>query len=470
MLYPVILVGGSGTRLWPLSRQSMPKQFLPLASEHSLLQDTLMRLKGIENIAAPVFVSNQEHRFLVAEQVREVGATPESLMLEPVARNTAPAIAAAALNLLQKNPDALMLVLPSDHVISDVAAFQECVARAQKAARDGFLVTFGIVPRRADTGYGYIQRGEALLDYESTFKVSRFVEKPDEATAEEYLASGDYSWNSGMFLFRAQVFIDELEKFHPEIVASCREAVEGAYQDLDFCRLDEASFSACPALSVDVAVMEKTDKVVVIPSDIGWSDLGSWTALWEMHPKDADGNASRGEVFLSDARNCYVNAERRLVAVVGVDDLVVVETADAILVTHLQNSQNVKKIVAWLNSEGRTEHETHRKVFRPWGSYEGIENGERFQVKRLIVKPGGKLSLQMHHHRSEHWIVVSGTAEVTIADDVKLVTENESIYIPVGAMHRIHNPGKIPLHFIEVQSGAYLGEDDIVRTEDTYGR
>ncbi len=469
MLHPVILVGGSGTRLWPLSRQSMPKQFLPLASQYSLLQDTLLRLDGLD-LAPPVFVCNQEHRFLVAEQVQAVGVKPEALMLEPVARNTAPAIAAAALNLVQKNPDALMLVLPSDHVITDVAAFHNCVRHAEKAAQDGFLVTFGIVPHRAETGYGYIQRGEVLLDDASAFRVSRFVEKPDEKTAESYVASGDYSWNSGMFLFRAQAFLDELEKYHPEIVSSTRLAVDGAYQDLDFCRLEEVAFQSSPALSVDVAVMEKTDKAVVIPSDIGWSDLGSWSALWEMQPKDAAGNAARGEVFLHDARNCYVHAERRLVAVVGVDDLVIVETADALLVTHRLHSQNVKKIVQWLNSEGRTEHETHRKVFRPWGSYEGIETGERFQVKRLIVKPGQKTSMQMHHHRSEHWIVVSGTAEVTVEGNKTIVTENESIYVPCGVTHRIHNPGKIPLHFIEVQSGAYLGEDDIVRTEDNYGR
>ena len=470
MLSPVILVGGSGTRLWPLSRRSMPKQFLPLASQHSLLQDTLARLNGIEEVAPPIFLCNQEHRFLVAEQVLEVGVTPDALMLEPTARNTAPAIAAAAHYLVQKTPDALMLVLPSDHVISDVAAFHECVQRAEKVARDGFLVTFGIVPHRAETGYGYIQRGQVLPDDENAFQVSRFVEKPDEATAQRYLASGDYSWNSGMFLFRAQVFLDELEKFHPEIVSSTRLAVEGAYSDLDFYRLEESAFQASSSLSIDVAVMEKTDKAVVIPSDIGWSDLGSWSALWEMQPKDEQGNASRGEVFLSDARNCYVHAERRLVAVVGVDDLVVVETADALLVTHREHSQDVKKIVEWLNSEGRTEHETHRKVYRPWGSYEGIENGERFQVKRLIVKPGAKTSMQMHHHRSEHWVVVSGTAAVTVEDKRTIVTENESIYVPCGVMHRIHNPGKIPLHFIEVQSGAYLGEDDIVRTEDNYGR
>lgn len=470
MIHPVILVGGSGTRLWPLSRRSMPKQFLPLASKDSLLQDTLARLEGMEEVAPPVFVCNDEHRFLVAEQVREAGTTPEALVLEPIARNTAPAIAAAALLLAQKNPDALMLVLPSDHVIKDVAAFQSRVTVALKAAQDGFLVTFGIVPRSAETGYGYIQRGAALEGESEIFKVSRFVEKPDAETATAYVASNEYSWNSGMFLFRAQVFLDELERFQPEILASCRASVSGAYQDLDFCRLEENSFSACLPLSVDVAVMEKTDKAVVVPSDIGWSDLGSWSALWEMQPKDEQGNAVRGEVFTHDAHNCYINAERRLVAVVGVDDLVVVETADAILVTHREHSQNVKKIVEWLNHEGRTEHETHRKVYRPWGSYEGIEIGERFQVKRLIVNPGQKSSMQMHHHRSEHWIVVSGTAEVTIADDMKIVTENESIYVPVGVVHRIHNPGKIPLHFIEVQSGPYLGEDDIVRTQDNYGR
>ena len=471
MLHPVVLVGGSGTRLWPLSRKSYPKQFLPLGSKHSLLQETLLRLRNLD-VAAPVFLCNNEHRFLVAEQLQELGVKPEALILEPKARNTAPAIAAAALILLRQNADALMLVLPSDHVIQNVPAFHAAVERATHIAEQGLLVTFGIKPHHAETGYGYIKRGESFDDDANipAYRVSCFEEKPDQVTAENYVASGEYSWNGGMFLFQAQTYIDELEKFQPEIVSHCRLAVEGAYEDLDFCRLEETSFTLSPNVSIDVAVMEKTDRAVVVPVDIGWSDIGSWSALWEMQPKDEQGNATVGEVFVQDAKNCYIHAERRLIAAVGVDDLVIVETADAVLVAHRDHAQNVKKIVEWLGEEGRSEHETHRKMFTPWGSYEGIERGERFQVKRIIVKSGHKLSLQSHHHRAEHWIVVSGTAHVTVGEEIRMVTENESIYIPLGANHRIENRGRIPLHFIEVQSGAYLGEDDIVRHDDPYGR
>ena len=469
MIHPVILSGGSGSRLWPLSRTAYPKQLLALTSERSLLQETLLRLQGLPDLAKPLMVCNHEHRFLVAEQMREIDVEPQVLMLEPVGRNTAPAIAVAALCLAQRDPEALMLVLASDHVISRVDAFHECAKRAFEVAQSGHLVTFGIVPSAPETGYGYIQRGNEL-NINGAYQVARFVEKPDTQTAQEYLASGDYFWNSGMFVFPVQKLLEELEAFHPEILSCCREALTQAYSDLDFYRLHEESFAACPSLSIDYALMEKTAHAAVVPSDIGWSDVGSWSALWEHQPKDENGNVSRGETFLHETRNCYVNADRRLVATVGVENLIIAETADAVLIAHKDHAQDVKKVVEWLQKEKRGEHQTHRHVYRPWGSYEGVERGERFQVKRIIVKPGEKLSLQMHHHRAEHWIVVSGTAEVTVNEEVSLVSENESIYIPLGAMHRLHNPGRIPLHLIEVQSGSYLGEDDIVRLEDVYGR
>jgi mannose-1-phosphate guanylyltransferase/mannose-6-phosphate isomerase len=474
LIYPVILSGGTGTRLWPLSRKALPKQFLPLVSDHSLLQETALRFRGRSGVGNPVFVCHQDHRFLVAEQMREINVTPHVLMLEPVGRNTAPAIAVAALHLVQDDPDALLLVLASDHVIQDTPAFLERVDLAIKVAQAGYLTTFGITPQRPETGYGYIEGGNAISLEGSgevdAYQVARFVEKPDLATAQEYVASGTHFWNSGMFVLPAQLLLDELEKFQPEVLAASRAALANAYSDLDFYRLDEASFSAAPSLSLDVAVMEKTDRAAVIPSDIGWNDVGSWQALWEQQDKDDNGNVVRGEAFLHNSRNCYVNAEKRLVAAVGVENLVVVETADAILVLNKEHSQDVKKIVDWLQDEKREEHLVHRKVYRPWGSYEGIERGDRFQVKRLIVKPGEKSSMQMHHHRAEHWVVVSGTAEVALGDEVHLVAENQSIYIPLGITHRIHNPGRIPLHFIEVQSGAYLEEDDIVRIDDKYGR
>lgn len=469
MIHPVILSGGSGSRLWPLSRTAYPKQLLALTSERSLLQETLLRLQGLPDLAKPLMVCNHEHRFLVAEQMREIDVAPQVLMLEPIGRNTAPAIAVAALYLAERAPDALMLVLASDHVISNVPAFHECAQRAFEVANQGHLVTFGIVPSAPETGYGYIQRGEKLNN-NGAYQVARFVEKPDTQTAQQYLASGDYLWNSGMFVFPIQKLLEELEKFHPEILEHCREALTQAYSDLDFYRLHEESFAACPSLSIDYAVMEKTANAAVVPSDIGWSDVGSWSALWEHQPKDENGNVARGEAFLHESSNCYINADKRFVAAVGVENLIIAETTDAVLVAHKDHAQDVKKVVEWLQKEKRGEHQTHRHVYRPWGSYEGVERGERFQVKRIIVKPGEKLSLQMHHHRAEHWIVVSGTAEVTVNDQVSLVSENESVYIPLGAMHRLHNPGRIPLHLIEVQSGPYLGEDDIVRVEDIYGR
>lgn len=474
MLYPVILSGGTGTRLWPQSRSTLPKQFLALTTEKSLLQETVLRLQGVAEMGAPLVVSNEDHRFMVAEQLRELGITPKGIFLEPVGRNTAPAIAAAALHLAKDNADALMLVLPSDHVIENVPAFHAALAEGIKSARAGHLVTFGIVPWKAETGYGYIQCGAPLGGEDApqprTHEIVRFVEKPDLATAQSYLDAGDYYWNSGMFLFSAAAYLAELERLQPQIVAACREALEKGQSDLDFYRLDEQAFRACPALSIDHAVMEHTSQAVVIPIDVGWNDIGSWGALWENQPKDENGNVVRGEAFLHDSRNCYVWTEKSLVATVGVEDLVIVETGDAVLIARKDKAQDVKAVVDWLKASGRTEHVLHRRVYRPWGSYEGMDRGERFQVKRLIVKPGEQSSLQMHHHRSEHWIVVSGTAAVTLGDEVRLVSENESIYIPLGITHRIHNPGRIPLHFIEVQSGPYLGEDDIVRTDDNYGR
>ena len=483
MIYPVILSGGTGTRLWPLSRKAYPKQLLPLISQHSLLQETLKRVQNhdantIESapMQAPILVCNHEHRFLVAEQMREIDIKPQVLMLEPVGRNTAPAITAAALYLAEREPEAMMLILSSDHVVRDDEAFARCVQNAAAIARQNYLVTFGIVPTSAETGYGYIERG-ACLDAQnnaastcSAYAVNRFVEKPDEETARQYVDSGDYFWNGGMFVFPVKLFLSEMEKFQPAIVECCREALKDAYGDLDFYRLEEDAFANCPDLSIDYALMERTAHGAVVPTDVGWNDVGSWSALWQHADKDEAGNVTRGEVFAHNTHNCYLNAEKRMIATVGVQDLIVIETADAVLVAAKDQAQDVKKVVDWLQQEGRVEHETHRKVYRPWGSYEGIELGERFQVKLLIVKPGEQSSLQMHHHRSEHWIVVSGTAAVTLGDEVNLVSENESIYIPLGIKHRIHNPGRIPLHFIEVQSGAYLGEDDIVRTDDNYGR
>jgi mannose-1-phosphate guanylyltransferase/mannose-1-phosphate guanylyltransferase/mannose-6-phosphate isomerase len=478
-LHPVILMGGSGTRLWPLSRNAVPKQLLALTSQRSMLQETLLRLNGIEHLARPVIVCNQEHRFMVAEQLRQINIEPEDIILEPVGRNTAAAVAVAALRLQQSSPDSLMLVLPADHVIANVEAFHTAVAQARRCAQQGCMSTFGVVPGKPETGYGYIQHGEPLRrppeagggGYAAgVCVVKRFVEKPDAPTAQHYVESGEYSWNSGMFLFTAACFIEELEKCAPDVAEVCRAVVENSQRDLDFFRLNKELFASCPSISVDNAVMEKTRRGIMVPVDIGWNDVGSWSALWEYHDKDTGGNVTRGEVLLHDVSNSYVSAERRLVAAVGVDNLVIVETADAILVADKDRAQDVKKIVERLQKEGRTEHEIHRKAYRPWGSYECMDNGQRFQVKRLTVNPQAVLSLQMHHHRSEHWVVVSGTAEVTINGEARLVTENQSVYIPLGAWHRVRNPGHIPLHMIEVQSGPYLGEDDIVRTEDTYGR
>lgn len=467
MITPVIMAGGSGSRLWPLSRQLNPKQFLPLTGEGSMLQETLKRLEPLE-LRAPLLICNEEHRFLVAEQVRQQGVSGARILLEPEGRNTAPAIAVAALHAIAEDPNALLLVLAADHLIRDVARFHESIGHAQMLAEQNQLVTFGIVPTHAETGYGYIQRGEGLDDF--GFRVKCFVEKPDIDTAEDYLASGGYYWNSGMFLFSAQSYLEELERFQPAMVEACRAALAGASQDLDFIRLDAEAFKVCPSDSIDYAVMERTERAAVVPLEAGWSDIGSWSALWDVKEHDAQGNACHGDVMLHDSHGLMVHADHRLVATVGVEDLVVVETKDAVLVAHKDRVQEVKKIVERLKSEGRQEHINHREVYRPWGVYDSIDKGDRYQVKCITVKPGAKLSVQMHHHRAEHWIVVSGTAKVTIGDKTQLVSENESTYIPIGQVHALENPGKIPLELIEVQSGSYLGEDDIIRFNDRYGR
>ena len=466
-LIPVVLSGGAGTRLWPLSRELYPKQLLPLIGTHTMLQDTVRRLSGLE-VAPPIVVCNEAHRFMVAEQLRALGTSAQAIVLEPVGRNTAPAIALAALVAMTGGPgDALLLVLPADHVIHDVSAFQASVAVAAAAAQAGQLVTFGVVPRSPETGYGYIQRGEPL---ERGWRIARFVEKPERARAEEFLASGGYYWNSGMFIFSARRYLDELRRLAPDIAAACELALVTAQPDLDFTRIDAAAFAACRAESIDYAVMEKASDAVVVPLDAGWSDVGSWSSLHDASAADADGNVVRGDVLTEDSRDSLVYAESRLVAVVGLRAYVVVETKDAVLVAPRDRVQDVKSLVARLKSSGRSEHLLHREVFRPWGSYDTLDSGERFQVKRLTVRPGGVLSLQMHHHRAEHWVVVSGTARITRGDEVFLLEENQSTYIPLGVRHRIENPGKVPLHIIEVQSGGYLGEDDIVRFEDQYGR
>jgi mannose-1-phosphate guanylyltransferase / mannose-6-phosphate isomerase len=469
-IYPVILSGGAGTRLWPLSRAVLPKQLLPLVSERTMLQETALRVSGWPGLMAPLLVCGNDHRFLAAEQLREIGINPLGILLEPVGRNTAPAVAAAAHYLQAIDPEAVMLVLPADHVIEDTEVFKTAVMRASSLVGKGALATFGIVPQAPETGYGYIRRGEPAEGALDCYKVERFVEKPDRATAEAFLADGGYYWNSGMFMFRAERYLSELAKYNPEIASAAGQAVATGYRDLDFCRLDEAAFSSCPSDSIDYAVMERTRDAVVVPADIGWSDVGSWSALWEVQQHDGNGNAQRGDVYLDGVTNSLVRAESRHVAVVGVSDLVVVETPDAVLVAHKDQVQRVKNVVDHLKAQARTEHLYHTRVYRPWGHYEGIDAGDRFQVKRITVKPGEKLSLQMHHHRAEHWVVVSGTARVTCGEKVCLLSENESTYIPIGMNHRLENPGKLPLHIIEVQSGSYLGEDDIVRFEDIYQR
>ena len=480
MLTPVILSGGAGTRLWPLSRELYPKQLLPLTGERTMLQQTAARLEGL-GVCAPVVVCNEAHRFLVAEQLRQINSEPRAIVLEPFGRNTAPAIALAAHAALKGTKaeankatkaeanagEPVLLVLPADHVIRDVPAFHKAIRAALGAAEQGRLVTFGIVPSTPETGYGYIQRGNATG---AVHQITRFVEKPTLERAREFVKSGDYYWNSGMFMFRARRYLQELESLAPEIAKACQAAFLGAKADLDFTRIDAKAFEHCPADSIDYAVMEKTSEAVMVPLDAGWSDVGSWAALHEASDADSHGNVTHGDVISEDSEGCYLYSESRLVSVVGLKDHVVVETKDAVLVAPRDRVQDVKKLVHRLKEQGRYEHSLHREVFRPWGSYDSIENGPRFQVKRLKVKPGASLSLQLHHHRAEHWIVVSGTARITRGEEVFLLEENQSTYIPIGVKHRIENPGKIPLHIIEVQSGSYFGEDDIVRLEDRYGR
>ncbi len=469
VITPVILSGGSGSRLWPLSRAMYPKQFLPLASELTMIQETALRVAG-ERFAAPLVICNEEHRFIVAEQLRAQACRPSEIILEPVGRNTAPAVCVAALKLLTAGEDGLMLVMPSDHVIAAPERFLEAVAKAAGAASARALVTFGIKPARAETGYGYIKAGAKLDAHEGVNAVERFVEKPDQATAEAYLAEGSYLWNSGILLFSAAAYVAELERSNPAIVEACRKALSAAERDLTFCRLGKDAFAASPSDSIDYAVMEKTAKAAVVPVDMGWNDVGAWSALWDIGEKDANGNVVQGDAVLHDARNVYVRSDEQLVAVAGLENVLVVATDDAILVTDHAHAQDVKHIVDRLKAERRDEHALHTTVHRPWGSYRGVDRGSRFQVKRIVVKPGERLSLQMHHHRAEHWIVVEGTALVTRGEEQVFVYENQSVYIPMGTVHRLENPGKVPLHLIEVQSGGYLGEDDIVRLDDGYGR
>jgi len=466
---PVILAGGAGTRLWPLSRSLYPKQFLPLLGDRPMLGETLGRLAGLAHGPALV-VCNEEHRFLAAEQLRKAGASDARILLEPEGRNTAPAIAVAALEASAEGDDPILLVLPADHAIVDAAAFRQAAEEAAALAAEGSLVTFGVVPMSPATGYGYIRAAAG----DGPRAVDAFVEKPDAATAERYLSDGGYFWNSGMFVFRASTYLEALESHAPQILAAARAAHEGRRADLDFVRLDAEAFRRSPSDSIDYAVMEKTDRARVVPLDAGWSDIGSWRAVWEYGRDagnaDAAGNVVAGDAVLEDVRNSLVHAQHRLVGAVGMEDCVIVETADAVLVAPLSRAEDVKKLVERLKADGRNEPLVHRRVYRPWGSYEGLDLGERFQVKRIVVSPGGQLSLQMHHHRAEHWVVVHGTARVTCGEKVFLLSENESTYIPLGTTHRLENPGAIPLELIEVQSGAYLGEDDIVRFEDQYGR
>jgi len=477
-LVPVILCGGTGTRLWPLSRATYPKQYWALAGndDATLLQQTHQRLVGLAHLARPLVICNEDHRFIVAEQMRKIGVEPAAILLEPMGRNTAPAVAVAALQASARGEDPLLLILAADHVIRDAARFRATVEAGLEAAAAGQLVTFGILPGAPETGYGYIEAQETMVTptiagaVPAPVPIQRFVEKPDRATAEEFIASGRFTWNSGMFLFRASAILAELERLAPELMSACRSALEHDSSDLDFLRLEREAFANCPSVAIDVAVMEKTDRGAVLPLDAGWSDVGSWSALWETSDHDQQGNVLRGRVLTEDARNCYLRSEHRLVVGLGVEDLVVVETDDVVLVASRDRAQDVKAIVGLLEKAGAPESKAHRLIYRPWGSYDGITEGERWQVKKIVVNPGASLSLQKHHHRAEHWIVVKGTAVVEKDGVEELVGENQSTYIPLGTKHRLTNPGKIPVEMIEVQSGPYLGEDDIVRYEDRYGR
>lgn len=476
-IQPVILSGGSGSRLWPLSRSMYPKQLLALVTDNTMLQETALRLKTLDiDVLDPIIVCNEEHRFFVAEQMRQLGIENSKIILEPVGRNTAPALTLAAIATQQSASDAIMLVMPADHVIDDVDVFHQVVKQGAALALDSYLVTFGIEPNAPETGYGYIKTGAKIES--SACMIERFVEKPDVAKAQEYLDSGEYLWNSGLFMMTATSWLDEIKLLNNDIYRACESAINNAVVDNDFYRIDEKAFKASPSDSIDYAVMEKATgsgattkhKAAVIPLNAGWSDVGVWSTLWDVGNKDTAGNVVKGDVSLHDTSNCLVYSSERYVATVGLKDTIVIETADAILVANKNNAQDVKKVVEALKAQNRDEGTNHQLVYRPWGSYESIDRGDRYQAKRITVKPGAALSLQLHHHRAEHWIVVSGTAEVTRGDEVFLVSENESTYIPLGTKHRLENKGSIPLEMIEVQSGSYLGEDDIVRFEDIYGR
>jgi mannose-1-phosphate guanylyltransferase len=475
---PIILSGGTGSRLWPLSRELNPKQFLPLVAKNSMLQETLIRLHNNSSIdknpidaeTDPIIVCNEAHRFLAAEQLRQINYQNPTILLEPQGRNTAPAICVAAMHLIAQKQDSIMLVLPADHVISNVDSFHQTLAQGTKLAEKDKLVTFGISANSPETGYGYIQQANLIDKTNNAYLISRFVEKPDKQTAAAYIKSGGYLWNSGMFMFKSSVFIQELEKYQPEMVKSCRQALEYAKKDCDFIRLDKESFISSPADSIDYALMEKTEHAVVIPLDANWSDVGSWDALWEIGEKDSQANVCHGDLILEQVNNSYIHADYRLVAAIGMQDCIIIETADAILVADKNQAQKVKSIVQKLKSQQRDEAMLHQRVYRPWGSYETLDEEHRFKVKRIIVNPGSTLSLQMHHHRAEHWVIVRGTAKITQGDKEFVLTEDQSTYIPLGTTHRLENPGVIPLEIIEIQSGSYLGEDDIVRFSDQYGR
>jgi mannose-1-phosphate guanylyltransferase/mannose-6-phosphate isomerase len=467
-IIPVILSGGSGTRLWPLSRKEYPKQYLPLVGDNTMLQETILRLGGLDNLADPIIICNADHRFLVAEQCQQIDVENPIILLEPIGRNTAPAIAAAALQSLKKTDDAVLLVLSADHVIQDIKAFHVAINIASNQAQSGKLAAFGIVPTDANTGYGYIKSSKDSID--GAYKVEKFVEKPDLKTAQTYLEQGNYLWNSGMFMFKAATVVDELTTHSPDIVKSVGNAIDNAIQDLDFIRLDKQAFESSPSDSIDYVLMEKSNNVVVVPLDAQWNDIGAWSALHNIGIKDKNNNVIKGDVITRDTTNTYINANHHMVATIGVDNLIIVDTSDATFIATQDKAQEVKSIVKSLQANGRCESTAHRKVYRPWGWYDSIESGEYFQVKRLHVKPGAKLSLQMHHKRAEHWVVVSGTAIVTNGEQIFDLNKGESTYIPLGATHALANNTSEPLEIIEVQSGAYLGEDDIVRFEDMYGR
>jgi mannose-1-phosphate guanylyltransferase/mannose-6-phosphate isomerase len=469
-IHPVILSGGSGTRLWPLSRASYPKQLLSLVSDRTMLQETAARNLDDVGFTGPLVICNEEHRFLIDEQLKQVGIKPQAILLEPVARNTGPAITAAALWLLDKDPEALMLVQPSDHVIASLPRFHDAIRHGLAAAHAGMLVTFGIKPTRPDTGYGYIQGGDAVNAAPDVLAVERFVEKPDRATAQRFVDSGVFYWNSGIFLLGARAFLDDLARLNPAMLEACEKAIRSGKQDLDFFRLDSDAFAEAPSIAVDRAVMERTDRAAVVPVDMAWSDIGSWNALREISQPDDDGNVLRGDVVTSHVRDSYIRTEGKLVAVIGVENVVVVATDDAVLVANADTAGELSEVVEAMRQRNRSEPMTHVTTYRPWGYYRTVDAGLRYQVKRIMVKPGAKLSLQKHFHRAEHWVVVQGTALVQRGQERMLVRENESVYIPIGTEHRLENPGKLPLQLIEVQSGPYLGEDDIVRVEDQYGR